>query len=143
MCIMDDNEIVLLVQEDKRLVSPKDPQPQVIAGAVAAFRENNRLRDDLGLPALSPMIIPAITMRGTFPTFYKIPVTHDLARAVAQGQYPLERTTVYRYKPMLPRRNSEGMRPLSNRVELVKCFGAFKQFILCMPEDHQGQGDAV
>jgi hypothetical protein len=39
---MDDNEILLLLQEDKRLTSMKDPEPQIIAEAIAAFALNNR-----------------------------------------------------------------------------------------------------
>jgi hypothetical protein len=35
ICIMDDNEVLLLVQEDKRLLSLKDPERQVIAEAIS------------------------------------------------------------------------------------------------------------
>jgi hypothetical protein len=44
VCIMDDNEILLLLQEDKNLTSMKDPEPQVIANAIGAFALNNRIR---------------------------------------------------------------------------------------------------
>jgi len=45
---MDNNEILLLLQEDK---SMKDPEPQVIAEAIATFALNNRKRErGLDLP---------------------------------------------------------------------------------------------
>ena len=37
ICIMDDNKILLLVQEDKRLFSWKDSELQAIAEAIAVF----------------------------------------------------------------------------------------------------------
>ncbi|KAJ7832188.1 hypothetical protein B0H13DRAFT_2679186 [Mycena leptocephala] len=56
-----------------------DPEPQVIAEAVAAFQRNDFTRErELHLRALDRMIIPAITMYGTCPTFYKITVTASL-----------------------------------------------------------------
>lgn len=45
ICVMDDDEILLLVQEDKRLSSLKDPEPQVIAEAIAAYAMNNKVRE--------------------------------------------------------------------------------------------------
>jgi hypothetical protein len=44
VCVMDDNEVLLLVQEDKRLLSLKDPEPQVVAEAIAAYALNNKVR---------------------------------------------------------------------------------------------------
>ena len=62
ICVMDENEILLLVQEDERL-SLKDPEPQDIA---EAFAVNNKVRVaslNLALPAAATF--PAITMVGT------------------------------------------------------------------------------
>jgi hypothetical protein len=68
-------------------------------------------------------------MIGTNPIFYKITVTAELSTAVQQGTYPPTETRVLRYIAMLPRRQSLGMRPLENRVEILACLEAFKQFV--------------
>jgi hypothetical protein len=130
VCVMDDNEVLLLLQEDKRLLSLRDPEPQVVAEAIAAYAMNNKVREaSLGLPPLASVTFPAITMIGTNPIFYKITVTAELSAAVQQGTYPAMETRVLRYIPVLPRRRSLGMRPLENRVEILACFEAFKQFL--------------
>jgi hypothetical protein len=66
VCIIDDNEILLLLQEDKKLTCMKDPEPQVIAEAIAAFALNNRKRErDLRLPIRNSIMFPCLTMVGT------------------------------------------------------------------------------
>jgi hypothetical protein len=130
LCVMDDRDILLLLQEDKSLSSTSDPEPQVIAAAIAAFGVNNKTRQtSLYLPPLDEVTFPAITMVGTSLTFYKITITTALSAAISHGIYPPEETRVLRYVPVLPRRYSEGMRPLANRVELLSCLQAFKQFL--------------
>ena len=130
VCIMDDDEILLLLQEDKRLTSMKDPEPQVIAEAIAAFALNNRKRErNLNLPPRDTIMFPALTMVGTTPIFYKVTVTAALSRAVQTGTYPEIESRVLRYIPTLPRRNSEGMRPLPNRLEILRCLEMFKKFL--------------
>ena len=70
VCIMDASGILLLVQEDKRHLDGSDPEPQLIAEAIAIFHNNNDTRvRALGLPALQSKVIPGITMKGTMPTF--------------------------------------------------------------------------
>lgn len=130
VCLMNDHEILLVVQVEDRRLSFKDPEPQVIAEAIAAFALNNKVRaDSQRLPPLAAATIPAIIMVGTKPVFYKIRVTAELSTAVASGVYPDHRTLVSRYVPDLPRRHSLGMRPLQNRAEILACFEAFKQFL--------------
>jgi hypothetical protein len=130
VCIMDDNEILLLLQEDKKLTSMKDPEPQVIASAIAAFALNNRKRErELNLPARGTITFPAFTMIGTSPIFYKVTITATLSRAVQNGTYPGVETRVLRYIPTLPHRNGDGMRPLPNRLEILRCLEAFKRFL--------------
>ena len=71
-------------------------------------------------------------MKGTMPTFYKIPVTTALVRAVQLGQYPVKETIVYAHLPPVSRpalRYSEGMKPLDNRHVIMSCYEAFKQFL--------------
>jgi len=130
VCIMDDDEILLLLQEDKRLTSMKDPEPQIIAEAIAAFATNNMRRDrHLNLQPRDTIMFPALTMVGTTPAFYKVTVTLAFSKAVQTGTYPEIETRVFRYIPALPCRNSEGMRPLPNRLEILRCLEAFKRFV--------------
>ncbi|KAF8885241.1 hypothetical protein CPB84DRAFT_1788510 [Gymnopilus junonius] len=132
VCVMNNNDILLmLLHDDKRLTSLKDPEPQVIAEAIAAFALNNRkLVRNLNIPSPDAILIPAIIMAGTTPIFYKIIVTTELSRAVQNGTYPNTETRVLRYIPTLPTgRNNDGMRPLQNRLEILRCLEAFRQFL--------------
>ncbi|KAK0462855.1 uncharacterized protein EV420DRAFT_1521305 [Desarmillaria tabescens] len=131
VCILEEDEILLLVQENKRLDIPDDPEPQLVAEAIASFQHNNIVRErDLHLPALDEAIFPAIALYGTFPIFYKIKVTSTLVVAVGTGTYPVDTTIVHRHVPKLPLRHSDpGMKPLDNRKALIRYFQVFKQFI--------------
>ncbi|KIM42619.1 hypothetical protein M413DRAFT_408518 [Hebeloma cylindrosporum] len=130
VCVLESNRsISLLVQEGKGLPSTKDPEPQLIAGAIAAFAANNNKRERNSLTPLDTIMFPGLTMCGTTPVFYKITVTSALSEAVQQGTYPNVETRVFRYVPDLPDPNSEGMRPLSNRVEILRYLLAFKKFM--------------
>ncbi|KZT66101.1 hypothetical protein DAEQUDRAFT_696054, partial [Daedalea quercina L-15889] len=133
VCIMDASNIILVVQEDKRHLDGSDPEPQLIAEAIAAFYNNNEMRvRELGLPALQSKVLPGITMKGTMPIFYKILVTTELVRAVQLGEYPAEEIVVYAYLPPVPRparRYNEGMKPLDNRHIILSCYEAFRQFL--------------
>ncbi|KAI9510940.1 hypothetical protein F5148DRAFT_481720 [Russula earlei] len=133
VCILDDSDILLLVQEDKRYLDSTEPVPQLIAEAIAAFYTNNLTRTEtLGQAPIDNRVFPGITMKGTSPTFFKIPVTAPLVEAVQLGQYPPEETIVYAHLPDIPRpshRYSEGMKPLDNRRVILSCFEAFKKFI--------------
>jgi len=61
VCIVDrlQNDILLLVQEDKRYGEEKisDAEAQLIAEAIAAFGLNNSFRRDVGLPELDSKIL--------------------------------------------------------------------------------------
>lgn len=129
ICTMDQNEILLVVQEDKRHMEPGDPKPLVIAEAIAAFQSNNTSRRDImGLPPLESKDVAGITMTGTSPTFLKIPITTELIQAVQRGQYPSTPTVVTMHIPDIPRparRLREGMRSLDNWRNIF-----FKQFVV-------------
>jgi hypothetical protein len=59
-----------------------------------------------------------ITMSGTSPAFFKIPVTLQLIATVQRGEYPATPTVVAMHRLDVPRparRLSEGMRPLDYR----------------------------
>ncbi|KAJ7746577.1 hypothetical protein B0H16DRAFT_940479 [Mycena metata] len=133
VCIMDDGGILLLVQEDKRHESGGEPIPQLVAKAIAAFRSNNMTREQtLGLPPLPSKDIPGITMKGTSPIFFKIPVSQELVEAVVGGMYPATETIVHAHLPTIARpahRLNEGMKPLDNRLAILSCYEAFKQFV--------------
>jgi len=133
VCIMDMSEILMVVQEDKRHMDAGEPQPQLIAEAIAAFQFNNYKRTRiLNEPALVSKVIAGITMLGTAPTFFKIPVTQDLVSAVELGRYPPTPTVVTMHVPDVPRPTylvAEGMEPLDNREIIFACFEAFKQFV--------------
>jgi hypothetical protein len=81
------------------------------------------------MPLISSHTFPAITLEGSAPTFYKIPVTQNLVDAVTTAQYPPDETIVC--KLLLPLPNivntlEEGMVPLENRRIMFQCFEAFK-----------------
>ncbi|KAH9180561.1 hypothetical protein EDB89DRAFT_2110649 [Lactarius sanguifluus] len=133
VCIVDQNEILLVVQEDKRHMDNSDPEPQLIAGAIAAFAANNQTRrQTLNLTPLDSKMMAGITTKGTAPIFYKIKVTAALVTSIGGGAYPQEATTVYAHIPNIPRPNrrwNEGMKPLDNRQVILSCYEAFKQFV--------------
>jgi hypothetical protein len=132
VCIISRDEILLLIQEDKRHLELGDPRPPLIAEAIAAVQYNNSAQDILGLSPLGLKVMAGITMIGTYQTFFKIPVTPELIQAVQKGQYPATPTVVTMHRPDIPRpahRLGEGMRPLDNRRNILACFEAFKQFV--------------
>ena len=79
VCLLTQYQMALLIlQEDKMVLNSSQPEPQVIAQAIAAYQHNNEQRIVEGLPTLDAMTIPCITMDGTRPTFYLVPVTQEL-----------------------------------------------------------------
>ena len=100
-----------------------EPKPQLIAEAIAAFIENNRLR----VPPLPQQTFPAITMVGPCPIFYKIPVAQALVDDLIAGHYPAQPTIVQRLVPPVPDPNSyrrHGMNLLQNRGIAFQCLEA-------------------
>lgn len=133
VCLIDEDKIIPLIQEDKRHLALEAPEAQLIAKAIAAFSTNNRTRlHTLGLPPLPSKGIVGITLTGTSPVFYKIGVSMELVTAVGGGGYPATPTIVYAHLPIVPRpqrRWSEGMKLLDNRKLIPSCYGAFKRFV--------------
>jgi hypothetical protein len=101
VCVIDRNLriLLLLLQEDKRHMDSKNPEPQLIAEAIAAFQSNNQRLQSIGRQPLAQKTIPCITMVGSTPTFYKITVTQDLIDAIQIGEYPRSPTTVDKLLP--------------------------------------------
>ncbi|KAG7091404.1 hypothetical protein E1B28_010441 [Marasmius oreades] len=97
VCLIHNSNFVLLVLvEDSFLTLRNDSEAQVIAAAIAAFQFNNRNRRGRTLQPLDTMTIPCITMTGTCPSFYLVPVTTELSKAVTSGLHPATQTQVLR-----------------------------------------------
>jgi hypothetical protein len=127
VCLVHLNSMILLVvQEDKAASSSSDPEPQVIAEAIATFQQNDRKRENLGLLPLDMMTIPCITMVGTRPFFYQVPVTRQLSECVAEGQFPPQPTVVTRCSPPARRRAFEGMEVPDYRHIALQYYDAFR-----------------
>ncbi|KAH9081500.1 hypothetical protein EDB83DRAFT_550814 [Lactarius deliciosus] len=136
VCVVDSDsdDTLLLIQEDKarKTRRPNDPEAQLIAGAIAAFQRHNYRTRYYKRDPIVHKIIPGITLLGTSPMFYKIPVTTQLAQCVELGLYPSETTIVYTHLPKLARpghRLCEGMKPLDNRAIILSCFESLKKFV--------------
>ncbi|KAJ7508640.1 hypothetical protein B0H11DRAFT_2169221 [Mycena galericulata] len=118
--------VLLVLVEDKVLAIPtSDPQAHAIAEAIAAFEFNNQKRVSLGREPLASMTIPCITMSGTRPTFYLVPVTRELSEAVAVGQYPSSETVVSMCV-ITPAYAKDGMGDAQYRQMAFQRFLAFK-----------------
>ena len=130
VCVMDDDNQILLILQDKLLPGLKDSEPQVVAKAIAAYVENNKVRaTSLNLLPLPSITFPVISMIGAKFIFYKITVTNQLRTQVQLGRGAGSVTKLLRYIPELPRRHGLEMRPLENRAEILACLEAFKQFV--------------
>ena len=70
VCIVDrsQNDILLLVQEDKRLGlwEPVNARAQLVAEAVAAFNENNAHREAVGLPPMAEKVSHFVSLLTLF-----------------------------------------------------------------------------
>ena len=129
VCLVDRRSMILLVlQEDKMVFDSSNPEPQVIAEAIAAYQHNNDQRERRGLPALDSMVIPCITMVGTRPTFYLVPVNQALSDAVTTGRYPPMLTEVFKCVTVAGHNRSscEGMEKPEYRRLALERFVAFK-----------------
>ena len=87
---------ILLVVEDKIPTNTTNREAQVIAQAIGTFQFNNEQRKQLGRNTLDAMTVPYITVSGTRPMFYLVPITRALSDAVFLGAYPTATTRVLR-----------------------------------------------
>ncbi|KAG2036024.1 hypothetical protein BDR03DRAFT_961091 [Suillus americanus] len=94
LCLKDESDMLLLLQMDKTLMGRSNVDARMIIGAITAYQVNNNKRQKRGLHPLDAMTMPCITMVGTRPTFYLVPVTKALSDAVMSCQYPSDRTGV-------------------------------------------------
>jgi hypothetical protein len=128
VCIIDKKGIFFLIQEDKSYMKFPDPEPQIIAEAIAAFQHNNNIRvRQMGLEEIREYTFPCITMMGTYPTFYKIRIAKELDEAVRLGGLPEFETLVERFDPIIDQsRYSYGMKLLEYRKRILQSFIAFR-----------------
>ncbi|TDL20879.1 hypothetical protein BD410DRAFT_317814 [Rickenella mellea] len=123
ICLINRNSMILLVVHED--IGTKDPEPKVIADAIATFQHNNRKRREMGLDPIDAMTIPCITVIGTRPTFYMVPVTTQLSQSIITGQYPERTTVVTRCAP--PSRVFEGMEVPDYRRAALQYYTTFRE----------------
>ncbi|KAI9458609.1 hypothetical protein BJY52DRAFT_1119629 [Lactarius psammicola] len=113
--------ILLVLQGDKTILNSTQPEPQVVAEAIAAYQYNNDKQQSRGLPT-------RITIAGTRPTFYLVPVTQALSVAVGTGQYPEALIEVVKCVTFLchNHQSSEGMETPEYRRVAFQRFATFK-----------------
>ena len=132
VCLLTRYQMTLLIlQEDKMVLNSSQPEPQVIAQAIAAYQYNNARRTIEGFPTLDAMTIPCITMDGTRPTFYLVPVTQELGVAVHSGEYPQTLTRVVKCATSLGQDHpcSEGMESPAYRRLAFQHLVAFRDLV--------------
>ncbi|KAJ6568256.1 hypothetical protein DFH09DRAFT_918101 [Mycena vulgaris] len=118
--------LLVLVVERSTPGETTDPKAHAVAGAIAAFQSNNNARVGSGLAPLERTTIPCISMAGTRPTFYLVPVTRALSAAVAAGQYPAAETVVAMC--VTPgTRASDGMDGVEYRTLALRRIRAFRE----------------
>ena len=100
------------------------PAPAVIGKAISMFSENNQVTK-------TPECIPAISMTGTAPAFYRISVTPALLQAIEDGYHPSEETVALRFVPRVPIQENylHGMLSLDNRRIILQSLEAFNALI--------------
>ncbi|TFK71457.1 hypothetical protein BDN72DRAFT_837511 [Pluteus cervinus] len=115
--------------------STLNPEPRLIAEAIAAFSDWQDIQQAAGQELLRHKEIAGIIMRGTAPTFYKIVVTKELLQSVGDATYPDQPTFVHKLRPPvhdIAKYFKEGLQTLDNRRVIMQCFEAFKR---CLPYD--------
>lgn len=125
-CLSQGSSTILLVAKEETTFSFHDPEPKVIAAAIATFQYNNRTRAQLGQPELDSMTIPCVVTTGTRPIFYLVPVTQELSTAVITAQYPISPTIVQCVVVSNSSRLSEGMDTPDFRQLALRHYTAFR-----------------
>ena len=140
-CNLDGVKPLLLIQEDRSRVDPlTDPIPSLIAAAVAAFDVANCGKYGLPNHAL-PTFILGITLCGSWPTFFKIPISRDFVDVVACDGFrdivsPDSVIYVRAHSACVARphkRLEEGMKPLDNRFLILSTLMRFKHLMFHLP----------
>src|SRR6266404_5881077 len=122
---------IFLLESKSRSPDAADPEPQIIAEAIAVFQSLQRR-----IPNLQHITLPCMTIRGTLPTFYKVFVDVQLSDAVRHGQHS-DPTPTWRYET--PFQLEDGMVPHVNREEILHDIIAFRNEVIIFRqflEDH-------
>ncbi|KAF9522385.1 hypothetical protein CPB83DRAFT_115160 [Crepidotus variabilis] len=126
---MEKSRYTLMVREDKRSTVVGEPIPPLIAASTAAFVENIRLRR----PPLAQQTIPAITIVGQRPIFYKVPVTQALVSALITAEYSAEPTVTQSLVPPVLDEEAyymiHGMNPLEDRRIVFQCLETMRKLL--------------
>ncbi|KAH9065947.1 hypothetical protein EDB87DRAFT_908993 [Lactarius vividus] len=126
MCVFDVRQkgILRLVQENKRHMSHSDPEPRLIAKAIASFAANIQIHQlKLNQPPLHSKVMAGID-EGHRSDFLQNQGTAALTTSIQGRACPQTATTVYAHAPRYPRPDhywSEGMQPLDNRQVILSC----------------------
>ncbi|CAO3637647.1 unnamed protein product [Cunninghamella blakesleeana] len=96
VCVENVKSMVkLLIQEDKSFNNSRGSsfdieitESQMVAEAIAAFQNNNKIRKSFKMHEINSCIFPCIIMLGTYPIFYLFNITKQLADAIANGTTP-------------------------------------------------------
>ncbi|THV02135.1 hypothetical protein K435DRAFT_654060 [Dendrothele bispora CBS 962.96] len=111
----------------------QNAEPQLVAEMLAAFYTINSTRREQGKDPLDSKVIPGIAMRGIVPIFYLLDVTRELVDALQAGSYPTRETVLRRCIPPVQSvadYRQVGILVLDNRKVVLKCYEAFKKFLV-------------
>ena len=125
VCLIHRPTTILLVLIEGNILKTS-MEAQMVAEAIAVFQFNNTKDAPKTQPVLETMTIPCITMIGTNPTFYLVPVTKELSDAVMTGQYPPTQTRVLKCVTFTGSKRRHGMADIEFRKLALKHFVAFK-----------------
>ncbi|CAO3633550.1 unnamed protein product [Cunninghamella echinulata] len=70
----------------------------MVAGVIAAFQNNNRLRKAFNLHEINSCLFLCIMMLGTFPIFYLFNITKQSADDIKNGVIPENVTVIKKYQ---------------------------------------------
>lgn len=125
-----------IVETDVCVQNNDNPEPQLVAKAIATFQYNNKIRRrHLRKEELTSYIFPCITMVGSYARFYKIPITQELNLSVIDGYKPILKTEIQCFDPLEKDLiNVLGMTQLQNRKKILQCFKLMREIMLKQAE---------
>ncbi|KAG5636950.1 hypothetical protein H0H81_006298 [Sphagnurus paluster] len=131
VCVMSRDEVILLVQEDKRSSDGLvlGSRPQLVAEAIAAFAWNQNQVTLRRQAPLTTLALPGILMIGALPVFYKIIITDELYSAVKATSYPTKQTMIYRFIPEYNGLINHAMSDLDVRRRVVQYYELFRKYL--------------
>jgi hypothetical protein len=104
----------------------RDPEPQIIAKAIAIFQENSKIINRKYEEPLTSATILCITMVKGFPKFYSIPVLEELSKCVQRSQYPTHSTVVRVCIPQILGKDMKIWMDPENRKTILRYYDRFR-----------------